>query len=146
MEEFHRTVLIIDVRIIMFGKLIRSLSAYCCLIRWKDILLAFTLLLSSMLFLWQRGSVGMDGRTSTSGKPVVVLKFLDFHWFCTLSCRSFMCIFMHCLWLAVPAKISFNLVVISKNFNQGALGTTTSIFWVWPSYNYAHIFKDGNMI
>ena len=37
-------------------------------------------------------------------------------------------------------------VVLSKNFNNGALGTTTPIFWVWSSYNHAHIFKDGNMI
>ena len=37
-------------------------------------------------------------------------------------------------------------VVISKNFNKGALRTTTPIVWVWPSYNHAHISKDGNMI
>ena len=37
-------------------------------------------------------------------------------------------------------------VVISKNFNKGALGTTTPIVWVLPSYNHAHVFKDGNMI
>ena len=37
-------------------------------------------------------------------------------------------------------------VVISTNFDKGALGTTTPIVWVWSSYNHAHIFKDGNMI
>ena len=30
-------------------------------------------------------------------------------------------------------------VVISKNFNKGALGTTTPAFRAWPSYNRAHI-------
>ena len=33
-----------------------------------------------------------------------------------------------------------------KIFARGALGTTTPIVWVWPSYNHAHIFIDGNMI
>ena len=37
-------------------------------------------------------------------------------------------------------------VVISKNLTKGALGTTTPIVWVWPSYSHAHIFKDGSMI
>ena len=37
-------------------------------------------------------------------------------------------------------------VVIYKNFNKGALGTTTPIVWVRLNYNHAHVFKDGNKI
>ena len=33
-----------------------------------------------------------------------------------------------------------------KILRRGALGTTTPIAWVWPSYNHAHTFQDGNMI
>ena len=47
--------------------------------------------------------------------------------------------------LQLPIRTS-TAVVISKNFNKGALGTTTPIVWVWPSYNHTHMFKDGNVI
>ena len=43
-------------------------------------------------------------------------------------------------------QYEFHIMVISKNFNKGALGTTTPIVWAWPSYNHAHVFKDGDMI
>ena len=32
-----------------------------------------------------------------------------------------------------------------KILTRGALGTYTPISWVLPSYNHAHVFKDGNM-
>jgi len=52
------------------------------------------------------------------------------------------------LGLSIDKNQNFNshAVVISKNVNKGALGTTTPIVWVWLSYNHAHIFKDGNII
>lgn len=37
-------------------------------------------------------------------------------------------------------------VLISKNFIKGALGAAMLKFWVWPSCNYAHIFKDVNIL
>ena len=37
-------------------------------------------------------------------------------------------------------------MVISNNFNEGALGTTTPTFLVWSCYNHVHVLKDGSMI
>ena len=37
-------------------------------------------------------------------------------------------------------------VVISKNFNKEGSRHNHAMVWVWPSYNHAHIFKDGNII
>ena len=37
-------------------------------------------------------------------------------------------------------------VVISKDINKEGSRHNHVHFWVWPRYNHAHIFKDGNMI
>ena len=37
-------------------------------------------------------------------------------------------------------------MVISKHSNKGGSRHNHAIDWVWPSYNHAHIFKDGNTI
>ena len=37
-------------------------------------------------------------------------------------------------------------VVISKYTNKGGSRRNHAHVWVWPRYNHAHIFKDGNMI
>ena len=42
-------------------------------------------------------------------------------------------------------KNKFCVVVISKNFSNGALDKITPIAWVWPSYSHAHFFRDKNM-
>ena len=40
----------------------------------------------------------------------------------------------------------FDAVATSKNINKGGFRHNHAHFWAWPSYSYAHIFKDGSMI